>query len=377
MRAPRFPVMRLPASIRAHPTKWAAGVLLVLAGLLAVLMAALPRLPHTPAFVLLLPVTLAALVSPPRGAATVAGLAVLAHLGLETFHPASGGLTQSGLLRAAALLCVGTLICGLGMLLQRTRARWQASLRAHQEAAASHQRSEERLRNLLAREHTAEQRERHRIARELHDDLQQRLAAISMELAAIRQQLPRTDGTLDDGLKRATTMAVEAIVATRRIVAGLRPRVLDEFGLAAALQQLGKDFSARTGIGCEVSIGAGDEEACQATPVEADCLYRVTQEALQNVEKHASARSVQIRLDAERPGWLELEILDDGIGLADGALNKPASLGLLGMAERARELGGTLEVHNSERAGTLVRVWITTRPGPAAGRQAAPARGAS
>ena len=80
------------------------------------------------------------------------------------------------------------------------------------------------------------------------------------------------------------------------------------------------------------------------------------------MEKHAGARTVQIRLDSGRPGVRELEIRDDGAGLPDGALSKPASLGLLGMAERTRELGGTLEVCNAEPAGTVVRAWIKTRP---------------
>lgn len=375
--SPSLHVLSLPASIMARPARWAVALLLALALLLAVLMVALPGLPHAPAFVFLMPIMLAARFGPLSSAAAVTGMAVLVQLALEALHPAAAGLTPSALLRALALLCVGALVCGLGFVLQRTRARWEASLRAHQETAASHQLSEDRLRSLLAREHTAEQRERHRIARELHDDMQQRLAAISLELAALRQQLPRGDGTLEDGLKRATTMAVDAIVATRRIVAGLRPRILDEFGLATALQQLGKDFSTRTGIGCEVSIQEGGEDASPATPVEADCLYRVAQEALQNVEKHAGARTVQMRLDAGQPGVLELEVRDDGIGLADGALNKPASLGLLGMTERTRELGGTLEVRNGEQAGTLVRARIKTQPGPGGGRRAVRARGAS
>ena len=88
--------------------------------------------------------------------------------------------------------------------------------------------------------------------------------------------------------------------------------------------------------------------------MEADCLYRVAQEALQNVEKHAGARSVQVRLGTQRPGLWELEITDDGVGLADGALNKPASLGLLGMEERTRELGGGFEVCPGATGGTTV-----------------------
>ena len=199
--------------------------------------------------------------------------------------------------------------------MQHIRERWQTSLEAYREAAAMHRRSEDRLRSLLAREHTAEQRERHRIARELHDDLQQRLAAISLELAALRQQMPRDGGVFEEGLRRTTTMTVDAIVATRRIVSGLRPRALDEVGLAAALEQLGQAFAARTGVSCDVQVRQTPSGMEAITPVEADCLYRVAQEALQNVEKHAAARTVKVQLTAELPGLYELEIADDGIFL--------------------------------------------------------------
>ena len=352
----------LLASIRRRPLRWSAVLVLVIAAVLAALLHAPLGLPHSPSFVFILPMTLAALAAPPAGAVAVTGLAVMAHIGLEATNPAGEGVSSGEMLRAFALLCVGLVLCGVGFLLRRTRERWQSALEAYRETAALHRRSEDRMRSLLAREHSAEQRERHRIARELHDDLQQRLTAISLELAALRQQLPRDGGALDEGLKRATTMTVDAIVATRRIVSGLRPRALDEFGLAAALQQLGTDFTARTGVACDVQI---HETACaceEMTNVETDCLYRVAQEALQNVEKHAQARAVTVRLTAEVPGLSELEIVDDGIGLTDHALDKPTSLGLLGMEERTRELGGSLEVRNAEGGGTVVRARLS-RPG--------------
>ena len=352
------PVSSLFAPLLARPVEWAVGLVLGLTALLAVLLAVLPGLPHTPAFIFFLPIALAALAGSLRGAMIVTGLALLAHVALETLHPAGQGLSAGVLLRSVALLCVGALVSGLGLMVRRTRARWQTSLEAYQQSVALHQRTEERLRSLLAREHTAEERERHRIARELHDDLQQRLAAVSLELAALRQQLPRDGGPIEDGLKRATTMAVDAIVATRRIISGLRPRVLDELGLGAALQQLGKDFAARTGVSCDVQVQETPDAAQAMTPLEADCLFRVAQEALQNVHKHASARAVTMRLSARAPGQYELEIVDDGIGLSRDALHKPASLGLLGMEERTRELGGSLEVANADGGGTRVRACL-------------------
>jgi hypothetical protein len=108
-------------------------------------------------------------------------------------------------------------------------------------------------------------------------------------------------------------------------------------------------------VACDVELQETAAGALELTPVEADCLYRVAQEALQNVEKHAAARTVKVQLTAELPGLYELEIADDGIGLPADALDKPASLGLLGMEERTRELGGSLEVANTEGGGTRVQ----------------------
>jgi len=355
----------LIASIRRRPLRWSAGLVLVMTAVLAALLHAPLGLPHSPSFVFILPMTLAALATPPTSAAAVTGLAVLAHVGLEATHPTGEGVSSGVMLRAFALLCVGLVLCGLGFLQRRTRQRWQSALEAYRESAALHRRSEDRLRSLLAREHSAEQRERHRIARELHDDLQQRLAAISLELAALRQQVPHDGGPFEEGLRRATTMTVDAIVATRRIVSGLRPRALDELGLSAALQQLARDFAARSGVACDVELQETAAGALELTPVEADCLYRVAQEALQNVEKHADAHTVQIRLTTEVPGLYELEIIDDGIGLPEDARDKPASLGLLSMEERARELGGSLEVGNAQPHGTRVLARLS-RQEPAA-----------
>ena len=346
-------------SIRKSPLRWSAGLVLVVAAVLAVLVHAPLGLPHVPSFVFVLPITVAALASPPTGAAAVTGLSVMAHLTLEATNPGGQGVTGSVLLRSVALLCVGVALCGLGYLQRRTRVRWQRTLEAYREAAALHRHSEDRLRSLLAREHTAEQRERHRIARELHDDLQQRLAAISLELAALRQQAPPGAAVFEEGLRRATTMTVDAIVATRRIVNGLRPRALDELGLAAGLQQLCADFSSRNDIGCAVEVQETPAGAQEMAAVEADCLYRVAQEALQNVEKHAQARQVQVRLTAEVPGVFELEVVDDGIGLAPDALENASSLGLLGMKERARELGGTLDISQAQPRGTRVRLRLS------------------
>ncbi|MEN9417334.1 MAG: hypothetical protein RI988_954, partial [Pseudomonadota bacterium] len=242
----------VPAVLRSSPLAWSVGLLLGMLLALAWLMHAVPSLPHSPVFVFLAPVALAVWAGSWSHGLVVTTLAVLGHLALSGLHPAEEGLTSAAWLRSAGLATAGALLCALGAGVRRSQARAREALERYREAAELHRHSEERLRSLLAREHSAVEGERRRVARELHDDLQQRLAAISIELAALRQQLPPGDDTLDLGLKRATTMTVDAIVATRRIVAGLRPKVLDELGLPDALRHLGQDFTRRTGIVCSV-----------------------------------------------------------------------------------------------------------------------------
>lgn len=357
--------VRSPSLLRS-PLARAVGLLLALVLLLAGLMHAAPRLPHAPAFVLLVPVALAAWKGSWVHGTVVTVLAILGHLALAGLHPAEEGLTSAAWLRAAGLAAAGALLCALGARVRRAQSRSREVLERYRETAELHRHSEERLRSLLAREYSAVEGERRRVARELHDDLQQRLAAISIELAALRQQLPPGDDTLDLGLKRATTMTVDAIVATRRIVAGLRPKVLDELGLPDALRQLGQDFTRRTGIDCSVHIDEAFAAQDALTPAEADCLFRVAQEALNNVEKHAGASHVEMRVWPRSAHLAELEVIDDGDGLPERALEKRDSFGLLGMGERVRELGGQLEVQGNPRGGTVVRATVGWRGGAAA-----------
>lgn len=355
-----------PLAVLRSPLSGSVGLLLALLLLLAGLMHAAPSLPYAPTFVLLAPVAWAAWTGSWVQGAVVTALATMGQLALAALHPAAEGLTSSTWLRTASLAAAGAMLCVLGVRVRSSLARTRELLERYRVTAELHRHSEERLRSMLAREHTAVEGERRRVARELHDDLQQRLAAISIELAAMRQQLPQGDDTLDAGLKRATTMTVDAIVATRRIVAGLRPKVLDELGLPDALRHLGQDFTRRTGIDCGVDIDEAFAAQDALTPAEADCLFRVAQEALNNVEKHAGASRVQVRVRPRSARVAELEVIDDGDGLAERALDKRDSFGLLGMGERVRELGGRLEVQANPGGGTVVRATVAWGGGAAA-----------
>jgi signal transduction histidine kinase len=147
------------------------------------------------------------------------------------------------------------------------------------------------------------------------------------------------------------------IESTRRIVKDLRPQMLDDLGLVPALEALCEQFSATTGIACTVQADKAADERASAAPPLATCLYRVAQESLNNVAKHARASAVQVRLalDADQCA-LELQVSDDGQGPGDAAApRKPESFGLLGMNERLRILGGSLALQGAQGTGTTVR----------------------
>jgi signal transduction histidine kinase len=212
-------------------------------------------------------------------------------------------------------------------------------------------------------------RERERLARDLHDSLGHALVALSVQLEAI-QRLYRVDperaAAQVDDMKDLTRSSMGAL---RRSVAGLRTPGLGERALGPALRALCADCGQRTGIEtiCQV-----DERADDLRPVLAEALWRVTQEALTNVERHARARHVQVTL---RSGlqFVTLCVRDDGIGLPDGAESSPNRFGLRGMRERVEGLGGKLTLQGGE-SGTEIRAELPViRPGGGAARSRTPA----
>ncbi len=212
------------------------------------------------------------------------------------------------------------------------------------------------LQHLIAAKDSVQEVERARIARELHDDLQQTLAAILMEVTAMRGGRETVGPLAQGALDRIDALSTAAIASTRRIIHDLRPQMLEALGLVPALRQLAAQFSERHGVVCEVDdtdLSPGAEAGL--APV-ATCLYRVAQEALNNVAKHAGARRVTLRLARLPPEGLRMSIVDDGVGLAAGAGRRAGSFGLLGMGERVRAIGGHLDVRGEPGRGTTVEV---------------------
>ena len=197
--------------------------------------------------------------------------------------------------------------------------------------------------------------EKARLARELHDEMGANLTAIGMHLAAVGDQLKISHPDQAATLGRARATLIETVELKRRIVEDLRPSLLDNLGLSAALQSYCEDFGRVTGVHCEALI-EGDVDG--AGPMQAIALFRITQESLNNVAKYAKARHVVVHLAREGEAFT-LEVSDDGVGIPPDAMRRPKSHGLLGMRERALLLGGTLRVDRGGNGiGTTVHACV-------------------
>jgi len=216
------------------------------------------------------------------------------------------------------------------------------------------QRSFDQLRALAARLQTAREDERQRIARELHDELGQGLTAIKLDLSSLIRPLPADQTPQAEKAQSILTLAEQLIQSVRRISLELRPALLDHLGLVAALEWAAGEFEARTGIECRLDL---PEDSLAIDPERATAMFRIFQETLTNVARHANATEVDVRL-AREDGDLTLEVRDNGIGVSEEELSARGSLGILGMRERALLLGGEFGINGSPGRGTTVRVRI-------------------
>jgi PAS domain S-box-containing protein len=215
------------------------------------------------------------------------------------------------------------------------------------------------LKELLLAQQSIEEEERKRIARELHDELQQVLAAIKMDVGSIESELASDPARLPALIKRMDDLAAAAITSSRRIVSDLRPLLLEELGLVPALEVLARQFAERTGMRVSIDSDESCRQADGALPdAAALCLYRAAQEALNNAAKHSHARWVQLRLARTPAGAWRLDVTDDGRGLRPEDRRKLGSFGLRGMEERVRALGGTLRVDGEPGRGVAITVEI-------------------
>jgi PAS domain S-box-containing protein len=216
--------------------------------------------------------------------------------------------------------------------------------------------SREVLRQLASRRETAREEERGRIAREIHDELGGALTGLKMDLARLRRQAAE-QGAQPELLERFAELAgaIDATVATvRRIATELRPPLLDDLGLPAALAWQLDEFKARSGIAGRLRT---EVEEVSLAPTAAAALFRVFQEALTNVARHAQATRVTVRL-AVQDGQLQLEVRDNGRGISAEEMAAGRGLGLVGMRERIHMLAGTLDIQGKPGKGTSVLVRV-------------------
>lgn len=239
---------------------------------------------------------------------------------------------------------------------------------AAKQAETALRQSQEQLRALARRLQSVREEESRRIARELHDQLGHVLTALKMDLRGLERELEFTSPGLRtevflDKLLAASGLVETALRAVQQICAELRPAPLDQLGLGLALRQETRQFEQRTGIPCRLCIPP--EDASPPLPV-ATALYRICQEALTNVARHAGAHEVVVELRAEPDTW-QLEVRDDGRGLAPEELASVHSLGLVGMRERAAQFGGELQLLPRAGGGTVVRARIPRASGERSG----------
>lgn len=196
-----------------------------------------------------------------------------------------------------------------------------------------------------------QEEERTRLSRELHDEIVQNVAVLKIEITQALGALE--SGRAKESLTRARELADRTVRTVRNISLLLRPSLLDDLGLGPALQWQTEDFERRTGVTCEYV----EDNLPDGLPDPINtCVYRVTQEALRNCEKHSQATHVAVHVSRSAAG-LMVEIRDDGVGFRNER-RSPASLGVLGMRERAASLGGDLNIESFAGRGTTVRLWL-------------------
>lgn len=225
-------------------------------------------------------------------------------------------------------------------------------LREHDAALIA---SREQLQIFAERLLIVPEQERARIAREIHDLLAQDLIRLKIDLVWLSGQLAKMTPIpvlLKERIVEMVQMADGAITCVQKIATELRPAVLDSLGLCAAVEWQAREFQERTGIRCLAKVPEGDLPADRDFAI---ALFRILQESLTNVRRHANAAKVDILL-RQKAGYLFLKVKDNGVGIPAAALNDPLSIGLTGMRERAVLLGGQIKIHGVPGAGTTVEV---------------------
>lgn len=210
-----------------------------------------------------------------------------------------------------------------------------------------------RLCELSSHIESIKEEERTRIAREIHDEIGALLTALKMDLAWVTRRLPSENSALLEKTQDMADLLDTAGKAANELVHSLRPGSLDCFGIVAAIEIETAEFAKRTNIICKVSKSEDEIDVAEEQSI---TLYRVLQEALNNIMKHAAAHRVEISISRPDASQIELIVSDDGCGFDEAARDKPRSFGLRGMQERITQLGGTARIISTPGSGTRITV---------------------
>ena len=224
-----------------------------------------------------------------------------------------------------------------------------------QSRTAELERSQQELRALSAVRESIQEEERKRIARELHDELAQKLTVLKLQLQALASALPANEPGLINQTQDMNLLLTATMHSVGQIAADLRSAVLDQLGLVPALRDLVDKFSQQTKIDCEFSVHPPDLSVDNRL---ASTLYRMVQESLTNVARHAQATEVIVSLYGDASGKIGLDINDNGKGFSQDEQGERTSFGLIGMRERAAMLGGEMKIHSKPGDGTSIEFII-------------------
>ena len=230
----------------------------------------------------------------------------------------------------------------LGRVLERKRALDQSEM------------SQEQLRNLYLRLQEVREEERTRTAREVHDHLSQLLTTIKLELSLLDKKLAQYGSGIQESISQLLEMSDDAIQSVQRIAMELRPPILDDLGLAEAIEWQVREFKARTGIECQFfeQMNGFELDLERSTT-----LFRIFQETLTNIVRHSQATQVSVKLHVSAKN-INLEVQDNGCGITVDQIQNLRSLGLLGMRERAMVWGGYFNIERVSEGGTIVTINI-------------------
>jgi PAS domain S-box-containing protein len=229
--------------------------------------------------------------------------------------------------------------------------------RVRAEEALRH--SQVELRELAYATNSVREQEKSRIARELHDELGQALTALKLDVAWLSERLPAGQAAIAEKLGAMQAMIDGTVAATRRISADLRPMMLDDLGLVPAAEWLVQEFTQRTGIPCELVVASPELELKDP---HATAVFRILQESLTNVTRHAQAQRVEVAL-GRVDGSVTLNVRDNGRGFNLEDPRRPNAFGLMGLRERVSLLGGEVRIESQPGEGTVLHVQIPLEEG--------------